>query len=96
MRTQLCSKLEAFTALFCKLPTLLTHYLYDRLGKKKLSSLLRSNPWCWSGVEAGVGSVQGLSLAGNQLQGELPGAALAEMRGLVTLDLSDNEIEGIP
>ncbi|CAM9531695.1 unnamed protein product [Scytosiphon promiscuus] len=52
------------------------------------------NPWCWDGVECGVGDVQGLFLRGNQLQGVLPGQALADMHGLVTLDLSDNEIEG--
>lgn len=53
-----------------------------------------SNPWCWAGVEVGVGDVQGLSLAGNQLQGDLPGPSLAALKGLVTLDLSNNEIEG--
>eukprot|EP00904_Undaria_pinnatifida_P003152 jgi/Undpi1/12838/HiC_scaffold_7.g02505.m1 len=52
------------------------------------------NPWCWVGVECGVGDVQGLSLSMNQLQGRLPGVALRDMRGLVNLDLSYNEIEG--
>ncbi|CAN0547732.1 unnamed protein product, partial [Ectocarpus sp. 8 AP-2014] len=55
----------------------------------------RSNPWCWAGVECGVGDVQGLRLSDNQLQGVLPGAALTNIRGLVTLDLSGNEIGGI-
>lgn len=36
-----------------------------------------------------------LCLSGNQLQGELPGAALADIKSLVTLDLSDNEIQGM-
>lgn len=54
----------------------------------------RSNPWCWDGVQCGVGDIQGLVLAGNQLQGVLPGTALADLRGLVTLDISDNEIGG--
>lgn len=38
--------------------------------------------------------MQGLSLSGNQLQGVIPGPAIATLTGLVTLDLSDNEIEG--
>lgn len=41
-----------------------------------------------------MGDIQELLLSGNQLQGALPGAALADLRGLVTLDLSDNEIGG--
>lgn len=41
-----------------------------------------------------MGDIQGLVLPGNQLQGVFPGAALADLRGLVTLDLSDNEIGG--
>lgn len=41
-----------------------------------------------------MGDVQGLSLSMNQLQGRLPGVALRDMRGLVNLDLSYNEIEG--
>lgn len=53
-----------------------------------------SHPWCWAGVECEVGMVGGLSLAGNQLQGTLPGAALAELRGLAALDLSNNELGG--
>ncbi|CAM9210485.1 unnamed protein product [Ectocarpus fasciculatus] len=52
------------------------------------------NPWCWAGVECGVGDVQGLRLSDNQVQGVLAGAALTNMRGLVTLDLSGNEIGG--
>lgn len=55
-----------------------------------------SNPWCWDGLECGVGEVQALRLSGNQLQGVIPGAALADMHGLVTLELSDNEIGGRP
>lgn len=60
-----------------------------------LSLLVTSNPWCWAGVECGVGCVEVLGLSGNQLQGELPGAALADIKSLVTLDLSDNEIQGM-
>lgn len=56
--------------------------------------MTRSNPWCWDGVQCGVGDIQGLSLSGNQLQGVLPGAAMADLRGMVTLDLSNNEIGG--
>lgn len=41
-----------------------------------------------------MGDIQGLVLRGNQLQGVLPGAALADLQGLVMLDLSDNEIGG--
>lgn len=52
------------------------------------------NPWTWAGVECSAGEVSGLSLAGNQLQGEIPGDALAGLKGLITLDLSDNEVEG--
>lgn len=36
----------------------------------------------------------GLLLAGNQLQGRLPGAAMAQLAGLAALDLSNNELEG--
>lgn len=58
--------------------------------------VMKSNPWCWDGVECGVGEIQALILSANQLQGSLPGAALGDMHGLVTLDLSDNEIGGRP
>lgn len=61
---------------------------------RRLCRMMRSNPWCWDGLSCGVGDIQGMSLAGNQLQGALPGAALADLRGLITLDLSDNEIGG--
>lgn len=57
---------------------------------------MKSNPWCWDGIECGVGEVHALRLSGNQLQGVIPGAALTDMHGLVTLDLSDNEIGGRP
>ena len=42
-----------------------------------------------------MGDVRGLSLSMNQLQGRLPGAALRDMGGLTSLDLSYNEIEGV-
>lgn len=53
------------------------------------------NPWTWSGVECPSGKVIGLSLADNQLQGEIPRDALVGLKGLITLDLSVNEIEGL-